>query len=216
MKPLLIFIFPILMTFSNEIDNHFSQPLVQPEALYSHRGIPLPEVYHRGIGKPMTTQDSLEYLAQVSVKFFESIRLEAYSDYSQYTNGWGTKALYPNEVIDLDEANRRFNEHFSETFSNVSEEFPNLDLSQKYATTIFAYNVSIHQIKSANITPRKLKDGEKPPFHLWVHAGGSVLEGLVKRRQYESDFWDNWRRIYEERLPIMEEIINYKIKQHAT
>jgi GH24 family phage-related lysozyme (muramidase) len=196
-----------------------------PTTISSHRGIPHNERYiirsHRGIplDNYATTQDSIAELAMITTQYFESIRLEAYGDYKQHSIGWGTRANHPSEVITLDEANRRFQEHFDKVYQQVSEEFPNLSDPQKYATTIFAYNVSIHQITSANVTPKKLRNGEKPPFHLWVNVtvGGKkqVLEGLVTRRNMESQIWDDWREVYNNHLQYMINSINSKIQKHA-
>ena len=206
MKSLLLsWIVPMAFVFG--LDNVKNDPM-----LYGGGTLPVVTVCDSRIP---TTQDSIKHLAMTTTKYFESVRLKAYHDYKQYSIGWGTRANHPSEIIDIDEANRRFEEHFYMVLDQVSEEFPNLSPSQKYATTIFAYNVSIHQIIAANVTPRKLRNGEKPPFHLWVHAGGEVLDGLVTRRQLESEIWDDWRSIYNEELPRMESIIHNKSKRNA-
>lgn len=145
----------------------------------------------------LSEEDSIRNTAIELTKKAEGLRLQAYWDYKQWTIGYGVKAENRHQKISVEEADSMFLATFEKVEAQVREEFPNLEGSKFYATVMFAYNVSIHQIKRANVTPKKLANGEKPPFLAWVHVTKdgkkTVLEGLVNRRAMESQFWDNWR-----------------------
>lgn len=191
------------------------------EQLYM--GADLPTVLVQECPIP-TTKDSLEEFAILTIQSFESIRPEAYWDVSQWTNGWGTRAKYRKETIPLEVANQRFLDEFYETLEEVEEEFPLLSVEETYATVIFAYNLGIHKILRGRRTSALLKDGEKPPFHLWCNitvtdkdTGEKIkqpLDGLVKRRAFESQMWDNWRDLYEEHFDEFRELKQFRINKY--
>lgn len=57
----------------------------------------------------------------------------------------------------------------------------------------FAYNLGIGNLKSSTLL-RKIKEGAptgdiQEQFRRWVYAGGKVLKGLVKRREWEAQRW---------------------------
>lgn len=57
----------------------------------------------------------------------------------------------------------------------------------------FAYNLGIGNLKSSTLL-RKIKAGAstediQEQFRRWVYAGGKVLKGLVKRREWEAQRW---------------------------
>lgn len=161
-----------------------------------------------------TTQDSLDLLARIFIKHEESYNPYSKWDHKQDSNGWSTRAKYPGEVIDIYEANDRFNRHYEKVVRRVNENFPNLEGGQWVATVSFVYNLSIYQVLDANVTSKRLRQGKKPPFHLWVHASGQVEKGLVKRRERESQIWDDWRKVYNEELEEMKSNLKLKIQKH--
>lgn len=57
----------------------------------------------------------------------------------------------------------------------------------------FAYNLGLGNLKSSTLL-RKIKEGAptgdiQEQFRRWVYAGGKVLKGLVKRREWEAQRW---------------------------
>lgn len=57
----------------------------------------------------------------------------------------------------------------------------------------FAYNLGLGNLKSSTLL-RKIKAGAstediQEQFRRWVYAGGKVLKGLVKRREWEAQRW---------------------------
>lgn len=63
---------------------------------------------------------------------------------------------------------------------------------QRWALISFAYNAGVGALEDSTLL-RKLNEGHKRavPRQLmrWVHAGGAVLEGLVRRRRAEGNLW---------------------------
>lgn len=57
----------------------------------------------------------------------------------------------------------------------------------------FAYNLGLGNLKSSTLL-RKIKAGApteeiQAEFRRWVYAGGKVLKGLVRRREWETQRW---------------------------
>lgn len=57
----------------------------------------------------------------------------------------------------------------------------------------FAYNLGLGNLKQSTLL-RKIKEGAptgdiQEQFRRWVYAGGKVLKGLVKRREWEAQRW---------------------------
>ena len=57
----------------------------------------------------------------------------------------------------------------------------------------FAYNLGLGNLKSSTLL-RKIKEGAptgeiQAQFRRWVYAGGKVLKGLVRRREWEAQRW---------------------------
>jgi len=125
------------------------------------------------------------------VKEVEGYSPRAYSDYKQYSIGWGTKASGPGEVIDEQEAERRLQDELAGHYKRVSSAANSVGAKftpeQLGALTSFDYNTGqgAYLVESSkgdidNITSRM------PQYRL---AGGEVLPGLEKRRQKELEFF---------------------------
>lgn len=57
----------------------------------------------------------------------------------------------------------------------------------------FAYNLGVGNLKESTLL-RKVKEGAptaeiQVEFRQWVYAGGKVMKGLVKRREWEAQRW---------------------------
>ena len=71
---------------------------------------------------------------------------------------------------------------------------PEIDTYPKFASLCdFAYNLGVGNLKGSTLL-RKIKEGAptediQEQFRRWVYAGGKVLKGLVKRREWEARRW---------------------------
>ena len=54
-----------------------------------------------------------------TIRRFEGFTDRAQWDYAQHTNGYGTRALYPGEVIDKAEAERRFQSEIADVRGEI-------------------------------------------------------------------------------------------------
>lgn len=138
-----------------------------------------------------------EIVADIPANFFGAIKqTEGYSsrakwDYKQNTNGFGTKAQSPNEVIDVATANRRFNAAIGKSASFVDSVNPNLDAGTRAALTSLTYNAGEGWADSG--LGQKIKSGDlngaKELFLQYNKAGGETNEGLVARRAREASWF---------------------------
>lgn len=128
---------------------------------------------------------SSQYLA--AMKEFEGFSSRASWDYAQNSNGYGTRALYAGEVIDKDEAERRFSSAVSKATDVVERFAPNLDEGTKAALTSLTYNAGTTWMQSGLGEAVQAGDMDKARslFVQYNKAGGSTLDGLVQRRATE-------------------------------
>ena len=79
----------------------------------------------------------------------------------------------------------------AERFVNT---IPEIDTQGKFDAIVdFVYNLGIGNFESSTLC-RKIKSRApveeiQAEFRRWVHAGGKVLPGLVKRREWEAERW---------------------------
>jgi GH24 family phage-related lysozyme (muramidase) len=124
---------------------------------------------------------------------------KAFWDRKQYTNGYGTKANYPGEVIDQTEAKRRFDADVKqrESFVNainsqrVSKSGKPLTQAQFDAIGSLVYNVGVgglgSNLQSAIINGR---DQEAAGLMLKYNtSNGQELPGLTARRKREANLY---------------------------
>jgi lysozyme len=122
-----------------------------------------------------------------AIKQFEGYAAEARWDYAQNTNGYGTRAQFPGEVIDKAEADRRFKDAIQNAANFVDKFAPNLDEGSKAALTSLTYNAGTAWAQSGlgqAIASGNLEKAQSI-FLQYNKAGGSVLDGLVQRRLQE-------------------------------
>jgi lysozyme len=122
-----------------------------------------------------------------AIKQFEGYAAEARWDYAQNTNGYGTRAQFPGEVIDKAEADRRFKGAIQNAANFVDKFAPNLEEGSKAALTSLTYNAGTAWAQSGLGEAIASGDLEKAQsiFLQYNKAGGSVLDGLVQRRLQE-------------------------------
>jgi lysozyme len=124
---------------------------------------------------------------------YEGFTPRAAWDYRQHSNGYGTRARAPGEVIDQAEAERRLQSEVANAAAQVDRFNPNLPPGVRSALTSLTYNSGAGwqnaglgaAIKAGNY------DDARSRFLQYTKAGGQTLPGLVSRRQDEiASLWD--------------------------
>jgi lysozyme len=125
-----------------------------------------------------------------AIKTFEGFTPKAQWDYAQFTNGYGTKALYPGEAISSEEAERRFASEIATARNIVEKHAAGWDEGTKAALTSLTFNAGTRWINSGLGEAVRNQDieGVKQSFLQYTKAGGEVLPGLVRRRLAEFDW----------------------------
>lgn len=125
------------------------------------------------------------YLA--AIKRFEGFASRTILDYGQYSVGFGTKARFPGEVIDVKEAEARFEAEIAKAEAAVEKFAPYADEGMKAALTSLTYNAGTAWMKSG-LGSAVACDDTQAIGHLFAQyntAGGAALQGLVNRRLEE-------------------------------
>jgi lysozyme len=144
---------------------------------------PQPETGPAGIPAP--------YVAQIQQT--EGFQPKATWDYKQWTNGYGTRAAYPGEVIDPQTASMRFSGEIERAAAVVDRVNPRLDPGTRAALTSLTFNTGEdwvngklgQQIRAGDL------EGAKESFLAYNHAGGQPLPGLSQRRAQEVSWFGN-------------------------
>ncbi len=129
------------------------------------------------------------------IKEFEGLRLRAYRDSGgKPTIGYGhTLGVKMGQRI-----TERKAEEMLEQDLWVAGRFPNtmkeIDTQGKYdAVVSFIFNLGVGNFKRSTLYRRILHHAPdrliQAEFRRWVHSGGKVLPGLVKRREWEAQRW---------------------------
>lgn len=128
-----------------------------------------------------------------AIRRFEGFSAEARWDYAQHTNGYGTRALHPGEVIDKAEAERRFAAAVGHAMKAVERFAPGLDAGSLAALTSLTFNAGSGWMKAGLGDAVKAGDldAAREIFKQYVHAGGQRLPGLVTRREAEAQWLGN-------------------------
>lgn len=129
------------------------------------------------------------------IKGFEGYSNTAYRDSAGvWTCGWGhTSGVTDTTTCVKSEAERWLREDLApvEAYVNTIEQVKTQ--GQYDALVDFGYNLGIGKLKSSTLL-KKIKAGAsteeiQAEFRRWVYAGGKVLKGLVKRREWEAQRW---------------------------
>lgn len=122
-----------------------------------------------------------------AIKSFEGFTRQAKWDYAQNSNGFGTQALYPNELIDEAEAKRRFAAEIEQARMFVEKQAPGWDEGTKAALTSLTFNAGTRWTTSGlGDAVRNFDiDAVREKFLTYTKAGGQDLPGLVRRRLME-------------------------------
>lgn len=121
------------------------------------------------------------------IKRFEGFTARAKWDFAQHSNGYGTKALYPGEVIDKVVAENRFASEIASAKAAVDRFAPGLDEGTAAALTSLTFNAGQGWMRSGLGAAIKVGDLEsaKRVFVQYNQAGGQRLAGLEARRNAE-------------------------------
>lgn len=122
-----------------------------------------------------------------AIKQFEGYTAKARWDYAQNSNGYGTRARFAGEVIDKEEADRRFSDEIKKSADFVDKFAPDLDDGSKAALTSLTYNAGTAWSQSGlgKAVASGDLDTARSLFLQYNKAGGNVLDGLVQRRLQE-------------------------------
>jgi lysozyme len=123
-----------------------------------------------------------------AIRNFEGYSPAAQWDYAQHSNGYGTRARFPGEVIDRAEAERRFQSEVAVARSVVEKAVPHVDEGTKAALTSLTYNAGTAWVDSGlgDAVRRGDIEATREIFQKYNKAGGEVLPGLVSRRSQEA------------------------------
>ncbi len=125
-----------------------------------------------------------------AIKTFEGFKAQADWDYAQYSNGYGTKAQFPGEVINKSQADQRFRGEISKAQQIVDAQLPNLDEGTRAAMTSLTFNAGTAWVNAGLGDALRAGDLEtaRSIFQQYNKAGGQVLPGLVERRTIEASW----------------------------
>jgi lysozyme len=125
-----------------------------------------------------------------AIKSFEGFFGKSAWDYSQYTNGFGTKAKYAGEEINRAEADRRFAAEIDEAGRFVDHFSGGLDEGTRAALTSLTFNAGTGWTKDqlGYAVSRGDLARAKELFVGYNTAGGRLLEGLAQRRLAEAQW----------------------------
>lgn len=147
-----------------------------------------------------TTEDSLLALSLHILRDVEGLRLQPYyCPGGVRTIGYGhTRTARNYKEITVQTAENLLLDDFCKALSHVQRMSDQLAVEQSYSVALLVFNVGAYKLKGTN-TLRYIQSGTKPKFYLWVYAKGKKLRGLEKRRAIESQFWDDWRLLFQQR-----------------
>lgn len=126
----------------------------------------------------------------------EGLRLKSYQDsIGKWTIGYGHAShdVGPDQEITEDQANDLLKQDLKMTEDAVIRLVTESINSNEFSALV-SFTFNLGQGTLAHSTLLQLLNsgdhsGAAPEFLKWTHAGGKVLEGLVKRRQAEHDLF---------------------------
>jgi len=137
------------------------------------------------------------------IKEFEGLRLTAYQDpVGIWTIGYGHTnntasadkyPVFPGQTITAAQAEVILKADLV-TYENAVNTYVTVSLTQKQfdALVSFSFNVGINALRSSTLL-EKLNNGDYTgaanEFDRWIHAAGTVLPGLVRRRAAEKELF---------------------------
>lgn len=126
-----------------------------------------------------------------AVKGFEGFTPKAQWDYKQHSNGYGTKAQSPGEVIDPATAETRLTSELGKAQAQVDAFAPNAPAGPRKALSSLTFNAGPGWMNSGLGQAVKAGDWDKAQslFLTYNKAGGQENSGLTSRRQQEASWF---------------------------
>ena len=132
------------------------------------------------------------------IKSFESLRLTAYPDpgtgAEPWTIGYGhTGDVSEGDTCTEDEANQYLQDDLSKFIQGVTD-LLTVELTDNQFSSLvsFAFNCGLHNLKTSTLL-REINDSNYnhilANFEMWDHAGGQVMNGLLRRRHAEANLF---------------------------
>ena len=132
------------------------------------------------------------------VKEFEGFRNTAYRcPAGVLTIGYGrTENVKPNEVTNVSLETILLKKRLKLDMNYVKNEMVKYNLSENeiYALTDFVFNLGRENLKNLTANYTRTKDDIKKSILLYNKANGKVLQGLVKRREWEYSLFSEERQ----------------------
>ncbi len=118
------------------------------------------------------------------IRGFEGYTARAKWDYAQNSNGYGTKARYPGEIIPRQVAEQRMRDEVGGARGIVDKFAPNADAGTRDALTDLTFNAGKKWTQEGLGKAVLARDYPRAQelFGQYVNAGGKPLAGLVERR----------------------------------
>lgn len=144
---------------------------------------------------PVTTEEMVVDPGLVNfIKNKEGFSAKPYWDYKQWTNGYGTKASGPNDVVTEPEALERLHTEIDAAYKHVVGKYPNIVFppGELQALTDLTFNAGPgweEESLGKQVAAQKI-DSIKADILQYNHAGGQVLPGLTARREAEVSWFD--------------------------
>lgn len=143
----------------------------------------------------MTRKMKASELLVGKIKEFEGYSNTAYKCAAGvWTCGYGTtKGITPTTRCTRAEAEQWLLRDLAPVEAYVNT-IPEVNTQGKYDALVdFAYNLGLGNLKQSTLL-RRIKEGAptgdiQEQFRRWVYAGGKVLKGLVRRREWEARRW---------------------------
>lgn len=132
-----------------------------------------------------------------AIKSFEGYRPNSYQDSAGvWTIGYGhTQGVKKGQKITQAQAESLLRGDLLKAEKYVNELKLNLTQGQFDALVDFAYNLGTGNLGSSTLLEKiRMKASNEDiqaQFRRWVYAGGKVMPGLVKRREWEAQRWSS-------------------------
>ena len=135
-------------------------------------------------------------------KSFEGLRLEAYQDcVGVWTIGYGHTGAAVDEgmTVDAAEAAALLRADLSDAVACVNQKVTSTISQHQFDAMVdFCFNAGRGNFLQSTLRRKvNLEDfaGAAAQFELWVHAGGEVVAGLVRRRKAEAELFSGEKMV---------------------
>lgn len=141
--------------------------------------------------KTQTIPSELSVKGFVQLCIFEGCKLKAYKDAGGvWTIGYGhTDNVRPNDKISTKQASDLLQDDLKPIY-NYLKKYNNLTQGNFDALTSFIFNIGITRFESSTLKKKIVANRTDPTifneFKKWIKCNGVVLNGLVKRRDWEA------------------------------